>query len=116
MQPVLGYGRGLTPSGDDLLLGLLLALARWGDILAPALDIETINRLATSQACQRTTRLSASLIACAAQGQADERLVAALDGLMCGGTPAETLISAIAKWGSYSGLDALAGMLLAIAS
>jgi hypothetical protein len=116
MQPWLGYGRGLTPSGDDLLLGLLLALNRWGDILAPGLDIEAFNRLVLPSASQRTTALSASLIACAAQGQADERLVAALDGLLCGGTPAETLISAIAKWGNSSGLDALAGMLLAIAS
>ncbi len=116
MQPFLGYGRGLTPSGDDLVLGLLLALNRWGDLLAPALDVEVLSRIVLPEASRRTTTLSASLITCAAAGQADERLVAALDALLCGGMPAEALVAEIAGWGSSSGLDALAGMLLAIAS
>lgn len=116
MQPFLGYGRGLTPSGDDLLLGLLLALNRWGHLLAPALDVEALNRTVLPDASQRTTALSANLIASAAAGQADERLVAALDALLCGGRPAEALVAEVAGWGSSSGLDALAGMLLAVAS
>lgn len=116
MQPMLGYGRGLTPSGDDLLLGLLLALNRWGDLLLPGLNVEALNRLALPAASLRTTALSASLIACAAQGQADERLIAGLDGLLCGGMHAERLVAGIAGWGNTSGLDALAGMLMATVS
>ena len=35
---LLGLGSGLTPSGDDLALGLLLAVSRWGEVLAPRLN------------------------------------------------------------------------------
>lgn len=114
IQPLLGYGRGLTPAGDDLALGLLLALGRWGDVLAPDLEVQALERLVLPAAAWRTTALSASLIACAAQGQADERLLAALDGLLCGGVTAERLVAGVSTWGNTSGLQALAGMLLVV--
>jgi hypothetical protein len=110
----LGYGAGLTPSGDDLVLGLLLALQRWGDVLLPALDLMPLNQSIVGQAYRQTTALSASLIDCAARGQADERLVSALDGLMTGAPDASTCAGYLAGWGSSSGLDALAGMTLAL--
>ena len=33
LTPLLGLGAGLTPAGDDLLLGLLLSYHRWGSAL-----------------------------------------------------------------------------------
>lgn len=114
--PLLGLGRGLTPSGDDLLAGVLLALSRWGDLLAPGLDTQQLNATIIRQAYQKTSTLSANLIDCAARGEADERLLAALDGLISGEPDAAACARALAAWGSSSGLDTLAGMALVLSA
>jgi hypothetical protein len=106
----LGCGRGLTPSGDDFVMGLLLTLNRWprsgwnGSLLA-ALNAQLI-----AAARQRTTTLSAALLACAARGEADERLIAALDFICTGQGDEARQVAGLAGWGASSGLDALAGM------
>jgi len=106
----LGCGRGLTPSGDDFVLGLLLMLNRWprpgwgGELLA------TLNAQVIAAARQRTTSLSAALLACAARGAADERLIAALDFICTGRGDEARQAAGLAGWGASSGLDALAGM------
>lgn len=110
----LGRGRGLTPAGDDLAAGLLLALNRWGAALHPGLDVSALNRNISLWARRRTTALAASLIECAAAGQADERLVRALDGLVSGNLPVAACCACLLDWGSTSGGDALAGMALAL--
>ncbi|HJW91278.1 MAG TPA: DUF2877 domain-containing protein [Anaerolineales bacterium] len=114
LEPWLGLGPGLTPSGDDLALGLLLCLNRWGEILAPGVDRAALSCLLPPLAARRTSRLSASLIACAAQGEADERLALALDRMVAGRLEPETCAEYLASWGSSSGCDALAGMGLVI--
>lgn len=113
---LLGLGKGLTPTGDDILLGLLLALNRWRFALAPGLEISSLNRNILGRAYQSTTIISANLIECAVRGQADERLVTALDSLMTGTSSPSTIAALLASWGSTSGLDALCGMALAITS
>lgn len=115
LRPILGCGSGLTPAGDDLALGLLLALNRWGSVLAPGFVVEALNAQVTEDARERTTSLSACLIACAAQGLADERLVAGLDGLVTGSPDAATCAACFNDWGSTSGGSALMGMRLAMA-
>ena len=110
LVPFLGLGSGLTPSGDDLAAGFLLALNRWGRELSPSLNPEEINAVLHSEAFLRTTHLSTSLIACACQGQADERLVLALDGIVAGTSPVKDCLAALSDYGSTSGFDALAGM------
>lgn len=110
----LGLGAGLTPAGDDLLAGLVLALNRWQHVLAADLDLETFNRELTSLAYDKTTRLSANLVECACRGQADERLILALDGILAGSYEPEQCASALAGWGRTSGVDALAGMALGV--
>lgn len=116
LAPFIGLGRGLTPSGDDLIIGFLLALNRWGRWLHPGLEIEPLNRLMIEQARQRTTALSASLIRCAAAGQADESLVFALDSCLAGEWDLSACITALRSWGSSSGVDAFVGMLLAVSN
>lgn len=113
---LLGLGSGLTPSGDDILLGMLLALSRWRETLAWGLDPADFSREILALAQLRTTTLSANLLECAAQGQADERLVLALDGLVTGGLETETIYSLLADWGNSSGLDALCGMAIVLGS
>jgi hypothetical protein len=114
LKPLLGLGSGLTPAGDDMILGLLLAFGRWRMVLKPAFDLAGLNDLVIRAASQQTTLLSANLIACAAQGQADERLIRALDGLMTGSPGPEECARSLADWGNSSGGDALVGMALAI--
>ena len=110
----LGNGPGLTPAGDDLVLGFLLALNRWGNRLCPDLPPEPINRALVEAARQRTTALSASLIECAANGLADERLVLALDGLVSGNLTEDRIVDHFQDWGHTSGAAALAGMELVL--
>lgn len=115
-QKFLGLGTGLTPSGDDLILGLLLALNRWGHVLAPDLDVDALNQEFLALAYSRTALISANLIDCACQGQADERLILALDGIMTGEHNPAICASSLAEWGNTSGIDALVGMALTIQS
>lgn len=112
----IGKGQGLTPSGDDLVAGLLLAVNRWGAQLFPGQELRLgrLNRAAIQVAHRNTTTLSANLIECAALGQADERLVVSLDGIMTGKPEPAVSADLLLGWGSSSGSDALAGMILAI--
>jgi Protein of unknown function (DUF2877) len=65
---LVGSGDGLTPEGDDVLVGRLAAY-RAGGVPTPVLDA-AIARLAPT----RTTTLSASLLACAVRGEVSPRL------------------------------------------
>ena len=115
IEAFLGLGTGLTPSGDDLILGLLLAVNRWGQVLDPSLEVEALNQTVLPLAYRRTTLLAANLIECASRGQADERLLLALDGIVTGQPDKQTCASCLAGWGNSSGLDALVGMALVLA-
>jgi hypothetical protein len=110
----LGVGSGLTPSGDDLILGFCLALKRWGRHLAPDVQMETLRNELLSQIYKRTTTLSANLIECALQGQANERLILALDGIITGEPDAAACADSLAGWGNTSGIDALVGMIMCL--
>lgn len=109
MLPLLGMGIGLTPSGDDLIVGMLLMINRWQLELFGENRL-LINEAITREAWRRTTGLSASLIECAALGEADSRLVAVADCIACGLPNEETAFEGLLTWGSSSGLDTLAGM------
>jgi len=117
-EAFLGRGRGLTPSGDDLILGLALILSRWGSFFWPArphpFRASGLGASLTTLAARKTTLLSSCLISCACQGQADERLVSALDGLMTGTLGSEACAEHLLSWGSSSGGDTLCGIALAI--
>lgn len=109
-RSLLGLGPGLTPSGDDLLTGLILLLNRWEEILQPNLDLEELNDRFVKAAYERTTTLSANLIECASRGQSDERLVAVVDSVVTGVPGESEGVSHLLGWGSSSGVDALVGV------
>lgn len=109
----LGLGQGLTPSGDDLIIGYLLTINRYRQ-LCPWISRLEFNSTIIATAYQRTTNLSANLIECAASGQADERLVNALDEFMSPLSGLDPRLSQLKNWGSSSGLDAWVGMMLAL--
>jgi hypothetical protein len=111
---LLGAGEGLTPSGDDFVMGLLLALKRWGNVLLPGQDLQTLTKTVVDAAYKKTTLLSANLIECAALGQADERLIAALDWLMSDISPESSCLNDLLNWGNSSGSDVFVGFAVAL--
>lgn len=112
-QSFLGLGSGLTPSGDDFVIGLMLSLNRWKSILQPGNNLSKLNEIVVEAAYKRTTTLSANLIECAALGLADERLIQAVDYLALGKYNRDEVISGLLSWGNSSGVDALVGMITA---
>ena len=104
----LGRGEGLTPAGDDYLCGFLLT-CHYQSKKQP-LNRQEIFRLARK--C--TTSLSASLIACATEGAADERLLNTLLYLACGIGSPQQIKEELLSYGSSSGVETFAGMLTAI--
>jgi hypothetical protein len=110
LQALLGQGSGLTPAGDDIILGCLLTIKHWGHRALSSVDIRMLSQKVVRMAFNRTTLLSANLIACAAEGQADERLIAALDGILTGQPEVERCSALLLGWGDSSGCAALVGM------
>lgn len=106
----IGRGKGLTPSGDDLIQGFLLAASRWPGLLTLDFDFPALSGGLIEEAYRRTTRLSAGLIECATKGQADERLIRAVDGIATGEISQSLSATELACWGNHSGSDALTGM------
>ncbi len=116
LQEFIGLGGGLTPSGDDFVLGYLLSMKRWGTEFHLANGVKRITQSVLPAAYQSTNSLSANLIECACLGLSDERLIAAVDFLATGALPLATVSSGLLSWGNSSGADALMGMITAFAS
>jgi hypothetical protein len=109
----LGMGSGLTPSGDDFIIGFLLSLNRWKSVLIPGSDLSGLNQNVVAAAYRDTTTLSANLVECATLGLADERIIQANDFLAVGNSQQPEISSGIRNWGNSSGADALVGMITA---
>lgn len=105
-----GRGRGLTPSGDDFLLGVVYGLY----CLQEKLTEEQINLAGplVNLVKQRSTLISANLIEYAAAGEVDERLGAAFHAMVAPSERTQNALEALLSWGSSSGMDAAAGMIL----
>ncbi|WJR80355.1 DUF2877 domain-containing protein [Bradyrhizobium sp. NP1] len=107
---LIGLGPGLTPSGDDLIGGALVALA-------------SIGRLATRdalwRACRshlaRTNEISAAHLRSAALGYAAAALHEAIDATIGGQAGrVKPALAALSGIGHSSGLDAFAGVLMVL--
>lgn len=109
-----GLGPGLTPSGDDLLAGAMIALA----LLAPARAPGVAARILAG-ARDRTTRISRAYLDAAAAGEAGEawHALASLLAGPAGTDRARDLAGAVGRilsFGETSGSDMLAGFVLAM--
>lgn len=109
----LGRGPGLTPSGDDVLVGAITTLAGLG-----ALDAEALRRLGVrleSAARERTTDVAAEYLHYACRGMAAGGLRTLLTALGGAGPPAiEAAAERLRRHGHTSGADGLLGVLLAL--
>ncbi|MDQ7851010.1 MAG: DUF2877 domain-containing protein [Armatimonadota bacterium] len=104
-----GLGPGLTPSGDDVLAGCLLALSLW-----PSRRRPDLRSLIAGQAVPRTTRISAAYLAAAARGEAGGDWHRLRDALAASDPAAVRRAAArVLGWGETSGSDMLGGFLLA---
>jgi hypothetical protein len=107
---LIGLGPGLTPSGDDLLGGALVALASLGrdrtrDVLWNACRIHL----------ERTGEISAAHLRCAARGYAASALHDAIHAAMSGRADlVAPAIAALSRIGHSSGRDAFAGALIVL--
>jgi hypothetical protein len=111
---LLGSGAGLTPSGDDFVIGLLLAFNRWKEAFFDLPDLEDFNQQIVDAAYHKTTTLSANLIECAARGLGNERLIETLDWLVGGHDREPGISDGLLSWGNSSGIDVLAGYVVAL--
>lgn len=108
---LLGLGPGLTPSGDDVLCGVLLALDAIGARPAAARLAAAISEAVGTA----TTPLSAAFLAAAAEGQGAEalhRFIAAAIAADLDALP-ETIVD-LGRIGHTSGWDAMAGAVLVL--
>ncbi len=113
-QPLFGFGRGLTPSGDDFVMGLIFLLNRFGH---PAIRhdwLSNLNQSLLEGSYQKSNAISHSLLFCASQGSADSRIQRTADWLMNESIPDENQVLELSRWGNSSGADLLAGMIVAI--
>lgn len=108
-RTLIGLGPGLTPSGDDALVGIEAASWALRTPMAGFLD-DTLVDVDT-----RTTAVAATLLRHAAAGEFAERLHALLGALL--GPDDAAIPAAIERavaWGATSGTDCLVGVLLGL--
>ena len=105
---LIGLGPGLTPSGDDVFCGVLIALETLG-FEQPA---EVLWRWLQPQLEQRTSALSAAHMRAAAAGHGHEALHHVLECLPQDVAALDQALRALSRIGHSSGWDALAGVVL----
>ncbi|MGW6402971.1 DUF2877 domain-containing protein [Streptomyces sp. NPDC055134] len=105
-RALVGLGPGLTPSGDDILCGALLASRVWGGPLAHLSS-------AVADASRRTPLLSAALLRHAARGECVPQAHAFLRALSGEGPPLELepAVRELLAVGHHSGGDLARGVL-----
>lgn len=107
VHSLAGLGEGLTPAGDDFLLGVIYSLWIVGGAKAQA-----IIRLIVTEAIPRTTHLSAAWLDAAGSGEAGLMWHWFLEAIQSGDEADITsLTRRIAGVGHTSGADALAGFI-----
>ncbi len=101
-----GLGGGLTPAGDDFIVGVLLAA--WAGLYGPG--AETLGPAIAQAAAPLTTRLSAAYLRAAARGECMERWHELFHAICDGDESLVRLeIGDLLEVGHTSGADALAG-------
>ena len=115
VKALVGLGEGLTPSGDDFLVGLLAVLHMTGALLCSA----TSPLQAQFCECIRlgTSQLSGEFLRCAFEGHFAEPLVLLVRALCAPAIDAWPAHAAtLATVGHSSGVDAMVGIALGVGS
>ena len=105
-RQLVGRGPGLTPSGDDFLGGMMIALHR----LHRADIAGRLWQSIEDTAKQATNEISCALLRAAARGHGSASLQSAITALCDGGRDLDAALAQIDQIGHSSGWDALAGV------
>ena len=106
-ERLVGLGPGLTPSGDDILAGMLGAFR----VLSPDGSFaDRVGKALTAMAPGRTTTLSLTLLRMAAAGQLSPEAARVLRALPSG-EALQPAVAALLRLGHTSGADLAAGLL-----
>jgi hypothetical protein len=107
---LIGLGIGLTPSGDDFLVGLLAGLEAAGDPMR-----DSVAAAIAREAPRRTTEFGAALLEHACRGEFSQRLHDVLVAIASREVAALQRATARAvAYGATSGADTLAGLSCAL--
>jgi len=113
---LIGWGEGLTPAGDDVVIGLCAGLDAMacGDPRRTALRRAVASTIGAS--LSRTTRISAHYLRLAAIGHYNERLLDLRSALLHvdPSRPLDEALRSACALGATSGSDMIAGLLAAL--
>lgn len=110
-RSLAGVGPGLTPAGDDFLLGAMHGL--WAT--QPMAGASELTARMAAIAIERTHALSAAWLAAGARGEAAEPWHALVSAIACSDSAAlQAAALRILPTGHTSGADALAGFMAAL--
>jgi hypothetical protein len=109
LRSLVGRGPGLTPAGDDAIVGILAVLHRLGPHNAVAPLVAALTPL-----LDRTTAISAHFLRLAMRGAFTEALVDVVDAVATTDGPTDVQIRRLLATGATSGADALAGVVAAL--
>jgi hypothetical protein len=115
VDKLIGLGPGLTPSGDDLLTGVMGAGAFYSMVCpAISLEVRSLNSQIAVSAFKRTTVFGQIMLSDASRGELVQSLGALLQTLLC--NREDDSLSGKARrvmaMGESSGKDLLAGVIL----
>jgi Protein of unknown function (DUF2877) len=110
VSELIGFGSGLTPDGDDYLLGYLAALWPWQRFTAIASHLKLMQDVVRLQ-LHRTTSISGHFLTLALQGHYSQPIDHLTTVLMQGDSLKEVVVASnkVMEFGSASGADCLAG-------
>ena len=107
-KALAGLGGGLTPAGDDFIVGVMLAT--WAGLYGSG--AEALRQPIVEAAAPLTTTLSAAYLRAAARGECMAQWHALFEALLCSGAQAmRAAMRALMAIGHTSGADTLAGFL-----
>lgn len=112
---LVGLGPGLSPSADDALMGLMVAL--WWSTDSLGGDIEGVKKIneAVVSCADRTTLLSQQLLKHAARGETNEAVEVLLNAIFMGeAEDVEAGAEKVLRIGETSGMDMMVGLLLGL--
>lgn len=117
-ERLVGLGPGLTPSGDDVLAGLLVTLRHLGGAAGVERAVWLAGWLAatvTYDARTRTTPISATLLHCAARGEASPEVTDVLRAV-ADGLPLDPALLRLHALGHTSGADLTQGIAIGLSA
>jgi hypothetical protein len=117
-RALIGLGAGLTPSGDDLLVGYLAGL--WCSVSDMSERVQFISSLGKTiiQLSQQTTDISRAYLFHASRGEVSSRLVDLAEAI-CHGENSDRLVAiteSAMQAGHTSGMDVVSGLLVGLAT